>query len=505
MVEPKVFDLLLHLIENRDRVVSKDDLIAKVWRNRSISDSALTHAINAARNAIGDDGKKQRLIRTFSRRGYRFVGSVRRQAGEEPAAGLDGATSAPNGPALPLPDKPSIAVLPFHNIGDDPEQEYFVDGLVEDIITALSRFKSLFVIARNSSFAFKGQSPDVRDVGRRLGVRYVLEGSVRKSGSRLRVTGQLIDAESGAHLWADRFDGSLGDVFALQDSLTASVVSLIAPRVERAEIERARATPAGDLKAYDLLLRAQALMRTRSRPEIEQAIGLLRQAVTIDAGYARAFANLAWACWQFVTQGFGHRDHPTVAGMVDAARRGLALDSEDSHVAAIAASILSLPGGDPASGPALIEKAVLLNPSNVDALRIAGVIFGYLGELDGAIGYLQRAERLNHLDAGLYGSAGYAIAYFGAGQHDGVLEWTARVLRELPNFAPALRYRAASLALTGRVGEAREVIGRLLAQTPQYSMTEMRRHHEFDLNAPFKRPGVTESLYLGLRLAGLPE
>ena len=220
-----------------------------------------------------------------------------------PEATAAAALAPPQVPLL-LPDKPSIAVLPFQNMSGDPEQEYFVDGLVEDIITGLSRFKSLFVIARNSSFAYKGRSPDIRQVGKDLGVRYVLEGSARKAGNRLRITGQLIDADNGTHLWADRFDGTLEDVFELQDRVTTNVVGVIAPRVEQAEIERARSKLTTNLKVYDLLLRAQPLMRARSGDDIEQALHLLRQAVAIDPTYARAYANLSLCCWIFIAQGF---------------------------------------------------------------------------------------------------------------------------------------------------------------------------------------------------------
>jgi TolB-like protein/class 3 adenylate cyclase len=406
---------------------------------------------------------------------------------------------------LTLPDKPSIAVLPFENMSGDPEQAYFVDGLVEDIITGLSRFKSLFVIARNSTFAYKGKSPDIRQVGRELGVRYVLEGSVRKVGNRIRISGQLIDAANGTHLWADRFDGALEDVFELQDRVTANVVGIIAPRVEQAEIERVRSKPVGKLEAYDLVLRAIALMRTRRRPEVEQALGLLRQAVQIDPSYARGMVNLSNCCWIFIAQGFGHRDNPLVADMNEVAQRALALDPADSGVVAAAAIILGVPGGDMETGLALVEKAIGLNRNNADAFRLGGLLYAYKGESDRAVEHQQQAERLNPLDAGWSGNMIYPLAYFGVGDHEKVVDWTARILRERPNVAPALRYRAASLALLGRTDEARRVIARLLEHAPGYTVSEVRRHQEFDMNSPFKRPGVTESLYRGLRLAGLPE
>ena len=250
-IAPQVFDLLEYLIRNRERVVSKDDLINAIWNGRIVSDAALTTRLNAVRAAIGDTGEEQRLIKTLPRKGFRFVGQVRETrevAGPNPR-------DAPES-ALALPDKPSIAVLPFENMSGDPEQEYFADGMVEEIITALSRFKWLFVIARNSSFTFKGKAVDIKEVGRRLGVRYVLEGSVRKAAGKVRITGQLIDAVTGAHIWADRFERDLTDVFALQDEVTVAVVSAIQPKLLQTEIAMATRRRPENLTAYDFYLRA---------------------------------------------------------------------------------------------------------------------------------------------------------------------------------------------------------------------------------------------------------
>ena len=249
-VEPKVFDLLAFLVLHRDRVVSKDDLLQAVWDGRIVSESALTTRLNAARRALGDNGAAQRLIRTFTRKGVRFVGKV---------------TEMPEPAAPAAADQPSIAVLPFRNISGDPEQEYFVDGMVEEIITALSRIRWLFVIAGNSSFTYKGQAVEVKRVGRELGVRYVLEGSVRKGGNRVRITGQLIDAATGAHLWADHFDGSLEDVFDLQDRVASSVAGVIEPVLQAIETARSATRPTSDLTAYDLYLRAYAMFLSSAR------------------------------------------------------------------------------------------------------------------------------------------------------------------------------------------------------------------------------------------------
>src|SRR5262245_30995650 len=258
-LEPQVFDLLVYLVRNRDRVVSKDDLIEGVWDGRIVSESTLTSRITAARKAVGDNGNEQRLIRTVPRKGIRFVGDAREAQMSAAKPGSPAAIGDAKGaPTLALPDKPSIAVLPFQNLSGDPEQEYLADGVVEDIIMALSRMRWLFVIARNSSFTYKGQAVDVRQVGRELGVRYVLEGSVRKAASRVRIAGQLIDAATGTTLWADRFEGALEDIFDLQDQVATSVVGAIAPTLERAEIERAKRKPTESLDAYEHYVRGIA-------------------------------------------------------------------------------------------------------------------------------------------------------------------------------------------------------------------------------------------------------
>jgi len=292
-VAPQVFDLLEYLIRNREHVVSKDDLIAAIWDGRIVSDAALTTRLNVARGAIGDSGDEQRLIKTLPRKGFRFVGTVR----EGPAQAIDVVTEKPLEvlkPALALPDKASIAVLPFTNLSSDPEQEYFADGMVEDIITGLSRSRSLFVIARSSTFTYKGKAVDIKLVGRELGVRYVLEGSVRMAAEKIRIACQLIDATTGALLWADRFDGGLSDIFALQDEITVNVVSAIHPKLLQAEIDLAARRP-NSISAYDLYLQATAHYHTMNREEVAEALRLLHRALEIDPRYSRA-ASLATVC-----------------------------------------------------------------------------------------------------------------------------------------------------------------------------------------------------------------
>ena len=293
-VAPQVFDLLDYLIQNRERVVSKDELINAIWDGRIVSDAALTTRLNVARSVIGDSGDEQRLIKTLPRKGFRFVGQVREAQGPGGATVTGNLEEEPKR-ALPLPDKPSIAILPFTNLSSDPEQEYFADGMVDDIITALSQFKVLFVIARNSSFTYKGKAVDVKQVGRELGVRYVLEGSVRKAANRVRITGQLVDTATGAHLWADRFDGGLGDIFDLQDQVTERVVGAIAPAVEKAEIERAKRKPTESLDAYTLYLRGLAkFYQFAGRQANEEALRLFNSAIELDPDFASAYGRAAF-------------------------------------------------------------------------------------------------------------------------------------------------------------------------------------------------------------------
>ena len=264
-IEPQVFDLLAHLIRHRDRVVSKDDLLETIWQGRVVSESALFNRINAARKAIGDTGERQRLIKTLPRKGLRFVGEVREETME----------------ALPLPDRPSIAVLPFTDMSGDPGKEYFADGISEDLVTGLARIRWLFVIARNSAFVYKHRAVDVKQVSRELGVRYVLEGSVRRAGKRLRITAQLVDATTGGHLWAECYDRELGDIFALQDEITRSVAAAIEPRLLVAEGSRVLARSPEHLGAWDLVAQAHAHFWRLTRADYEAAVKPLQQAVEL--------------------------------------------------------------------------------------------------------------------------------------------------------------------------------------------------------------------------------
>ena len=291
-VQPQVFDLLTYLVQNRDRVVSKDDLLSALWGGRIVADSTLATHINAARRAIGDSGEEQALIRTFARRGVRFVGKVQSPpAGNQPAPRTV-ATVSPI-PAVPRSDRPTIAVLPFVNMSGEPEQEYFSDGISEDIITALSKLRWFFVIARNSSFTYKGKSVHMKQIAEELGVGYVVEGSVRKDGDRVRITVQLNDVATGSQLWAERYDRELADVFAVQDEITEAIVAAIEPQLYAAENFRAQRKAPESLDAWDLVMRALSHFWRVTREDNLVAQALLEQAIAIDPNYAQALAVLA--------------------------------------------------------------------------------------------------------------------------------------------------------------------------------------------------------------------
>jgi adenylate cyclase len=311
-----------------------------------------------------------------------------------------------------------------------------------------------------------------------LGVGNIVEGTVRRDRERVRITVELIDARNQQTLWTEQYDRELAEVFAVQSDVALRIAQGLRATLSADERARVQKRPTENLEAYDLVLRAMALARTLRRPEMEQALGLLRQAVQIDPSYPRGMANLSLCCWIFIAQGFGHRDNPLVADMTEVAHRALALDPADSGVVAAAAFILGVPGGDMETGLALVEKAIGLNRNNAEAFRAGAVLYAFKGEIDRAVEHQQQAERLNPLDASWNGNLIYPIAYFGVGDHEKVVDWTARILRERPNIAAALRYRAASLALLGRTDEARQVIARLLEHAPGYTVSEVRRHHD---------------------------
>jgi TolB-like protein len=402
---------------------------------------------------------------------------------------------------LPLPDKPSIAVLPFTNMGGDPEQEYFADGMVEEIITALSHFRQLFVIARNSSFTYKGRAVDVKQVGRELGVRYVLEGSVRKATNRVRITGQLVDAATGAHLWAERFDGGLGDIFDLQDQVTESVVGAIAPAVEKAEIERARRKPTESLDAYALYLRGlAAFYQFGNRQANEEALRLFNSAIELDPDFASAYSRAAYCYPWAKSEGWISVTGNEIAEVTRLAQRAVELGKDDAMALATSGWALAFVVRDLDVGAALVDRALVLNSNLAEAWFCGGWVKNWLGEPEAAIERFARAMRLSPLDPLAIGMrSGTAHAHFFLDRYDEAASWAAMALRDNPDFQPGLRMAAASNAMAGRPEQAHKAVARLRQLNPALRVSNLK-----DVLGPYGHANLSR-YEEGLRRAGLPE
>lgn len=489
-VEPKVFDFLEYLIRNRERVVSREELIATVWRGRFISDSALATCISEARAAVADHGALQRLIKTLPRKGLRFIGTVAQEEFEAVHAG-NGSSGNPA-----LPNRPSIAVLPFQNIGNDPEQEYFADGFVEDVISGLSRIKWLFVIARNSSFAYKGKPIDIRQVGRELGVRYVLEGSVRKAGNTLRVSGQLIDAQTGAHLWTERFDRPHADVFALQDDLTMSVVGAIEPSLRRVEMERAKRKRPDSLDAYDLVLRALPYCYGHTDEDAAKAVPLLKKAIEIEPEYAAAHAPLAW-CYHGRFRSGRHQEDQAAA--LHHARAAITFGADDATALAVAGFVIALNQHDLRTASAVFDRALELCNSNIFALSCSALIMSFSNQTEPATERAQRALRMSPFDSINYlAYNALAICHFTTKQYESSRDAARLSVQLNPRFSLSHLFLAAALTRLGENEEAARAAERALVLDSAFTI------RRFSALAGFE-PAVFEPLADAWRKLGLPE
>ena len=464
-----------------------------------MADAALTTRLNAARTAIRDSGEEQRLIKTLPRKGFRFVGAVREE--RVPAGAATGNTPIePRKPTLSLPDKPSIAVLPFQNLSADPEQEYFADGVVEDITMALSLFRWLFVIARNSSFTYKGLPVDIKQVGRDLGVRYVLEGSVRKAGNRIRIAGQLIDAETGAHLWADRFDGALEDIFDLQDRVTSSVVGAIAPTLQREEIKRARRKPTENLDAYDYYLRGLASVRRWTKDANSEALQLFCKAIQLDPGLACAYGMAAW-CYTRRRARDWMIDHvQESAEATRLARKAVHLGADDPVALCMGAYVLAFVAHEFDDAMAFMDRGLAVNPNLAQAWTLSAWVRVWGGEPDLALDHATRAMRLSPLDPYMSNTHGaMAYAHFLVGRYDMASSCAEKAMRDNPNFLLPICIFAASNALAGRLEPAQKGIAHARECNPNLRASDLG-----DL-APFRRAEDLALFAKGLREAGLPQ
>jgi len=511
LLQPQVFDVLEHLIANRLRVVSKDDLIEAVWGGRIVSESALATRINAVRTALGDSGVEQRLIKTFPRKGVRFIGAVQEGRTSTDRSftavlpeGLQAQAGAPQPvgavaagtPRLPLPDKPSIAVLPFANLSPDPEQEYFVDGIANDLITAMSRYPSLLVIARNSSFSYKGIDVNVQRIGRELGVRYVLEGSVRKVDARVRVTSQLIETESGTHIWADRYDTSVTDIFAVQDEITHAVSTAIAPAVADAERHRAVRKPPDKHDSWSAYQRGLWHLSRATPEENKAAQRCFAEAIAIDANFSGGYTGLALA--QMQESGlFATRTIADARISIKAlALRAVANDESDAEAHACLSWALNF-DGDYDGALAEARKALAISPNLASAHRALGTTLIFAGEPKRGLVATETSIRLDPRDPLLpWHLNRVAIAHYFARDYEAAVDTARRVIRLHPDFPLIYRWLAAALGQTGRVEEARCALDKAIAiHGGSFDMYVRQR-------VPWHRVEDYEHMLDGLRKAG---
>jgi TolB-like protein len=495
-VEPQVFDLLTYLVQNRERVVSKEDLFASVWRGRIVADSTLASRINAARKAIGDSGEEQKLIRTVARKGIRFVGEVRsQQEKDEPthAAASRNGFAEPARTALPPSDRPAIAVLPFVNMSGEPEQDYFSDGISEDIITALSKLRWFFVIARNSSFTYKGKSVHIKQIAAELGVGYIVEGSVRKEGERVRITVQLNDATTGSHLWAERYDRELADVFAVQDEITEAIVATIEPQLCAAENFRAERKTPESLDAWDLVMRALSHYWRVTREDNLVAQGLLEQAIAIDPNYSQALAVLA------VSHTFGARmgweDAATATPVAErAAVAAVRADGEDpwAHLALACAHVYR---GRLEDSLAAFEQALRLNSNFSLAQGFYGLVLSWTGRWREGAEAARRALRLSPRDpyAAIYNVVAAYAAYVER-DYTEAIRLSREGIRQRNDFPGAYRVITAAAAMAGEMDLAKTMLQELRRAQPNISLAWMAS----------QLPSRQDEHFLeGLRRAGL--
>jgi TolB-like protein len=487
----RALDILCVLASARGEVVSKDDLMARVWPGVVVEENNIQVHVSTLRKALEGGKGGQSCLMTVPGRGYRLIGV-------QPSTAAVEDINDRMEPALS--EKPSVAVLPFQNLSSDPEQDYFADGIVEEIITALSRFSSLLVIARNSSFTYKGRAVDVKQVGRELGARYLLEGSLRKSAARVRITGQLIDTSTGAHIWADRFDGALDDIFDLQDQVTAKVVAAISPKLEQAEIARIKHKPTGSLDAYDCFLRGMANSHELTREQTNEALELFYRAIHLDSDFASAYGMATWCYVQRKANRWMQEPSQEVAEASRLARKAVSLGANDAVALSTAGHALSYVVCDLDSGIVFVERALMLNPNLAFAWFARAWNRVWVGEPEKALQDFTYITRLSPLDSLMPNiRAGMALAHFIAGQYEEASSMAEQILREKPELHVALRVASASNALAGRMREARDAMARLRKIDPLLRVSDLK------ILTPFRRREHVDRYEEGLGKAGLPD
>ncbi|MGN6307786.1 MAG: winged helix-turn-helix domain-containing tetratricopeptide repeat protein [Mesorhizobium sp.] len=491
MLGQRAVALLRRLLENASVPVSKDALVEAGWGGLAVADNNLTVQIAALRRVLAETADAESWIETLPRRGYRYVGPA-------VATNVPDATAAARAASAPtLPDKPSIAVLPFSNLSGDPEQEYFADGMVDDIITGLARINWLFVIARNSSFTYKGRAVDVKQIGRELGVRYVLEGSVRKAGDNVRVTGQMIDASTGAHVWAERYDRSSHDIFALQDEIALSAVGAIAQSVRKAEIERVRRRRPDSLDAYDLVLQAQPDVDSGMPEQVTRALMLLDRAIALEPTYALAHGNAAMChhCL-FLRAGLQETNR---AASIRHARSAIVHGQDDALALTWAGFSIGMDAHDRSAAFTALEAALAISPSSALTYILGSVVLGWGGEAERAIEWSERGMRLSPFDSWAWAAFdAQAMSHLVRRRYEDACRAAYKSVQA--NSAHSITYvqLAAALAKLGRLDEARAAAARVRELHPTF-----RYGRQFA--AVNCAPALAECLGDALRIAGLPE
>lgn len=481
--------LLALLVQRAGAPVSKDDLIEAVWPGQAIEDSNLTVQIAAVRRMLADISGQTHWIETLPRRGYRYIGPPVRMS--------DHASAVSDAQRLMLPDKPSVAVLPFSNLSSDAAQDYFADGMVDDIITGLSRINWLFVIARNSTFTYKGRAVDVKQVGRELGVRYVLEGSVRKTGTTVRITGQLIDASTGVHLWAERYDRRSDDIFALQDDIAMSVVGAIAPSLRRAELNRVRRKRPDSLDAYDLALRAQPDVDSGMPEQVTRALVLLERSIALEPDYALAHGNAAM-CHHCLFLRAGLQETNRTASLRHA-RSAIAHGQDDALALTLAGFSIGMDGHDRAAAFTALDAALAISPSSALTYILGSVMLGWGGDAERAIEWSEKGMRLSPFDSWAFAAFdAQALGHFHRGRYEEACYAAYRSVQANPRHSITHVQLAAALAKLGRLQEAKAAAARVLELHPTFRYGRQFAGVNCD-------PGLASSLGEALRIAGLPE
>jgi TolB-like protein/Tfp pilus assembly protein PilF len=497
-IEPLVFDLLVYLVEHRDRVVTRDELLDNLWKGKVVTDSALGARLKDARKAVQDSGTKQTVIKTIHGRGYQFIADVDESSADH---SLEKAESWASREALPLPDEPSIAILPFTNLSGDPEQEYFSDGITEDIITSLSKIKSLLVIASNSTFTYKGKSVDVRQVSREQGVQYVLEGSVRKAGNRIRVTAQLIEASTGHHIWAERYERELRDVFAVQDEIMREIV--VALDVQLNEGEQARAWSSGttNVEAWECVrLGAPEAFSANTEANLT-AKALFEKAIDLDPSYAIAWVMLGWIYQQYADVASVSSDSNSAESarksMLDCAQKALTADPSCANAYSLMAMYhLEVKAFDLALEMA--EKSVSLAPNNAENLSEASMVLNKTGNPQRALELKKRAMRACPMYRPGF-LRGLGLSYYLLGQLESAISAIKQSIARESEYLAAYTNLATIFGELGRLEEAKEPVGEILRLAPDFSIKAYMK------GLSFSDPEVLIRMEEGLRKAGLPE